>query len=149
SVCFIYFIAHQVLPNVFVLYTSFRYGWSEGKTGLVLAIMGVFVIVVQARFINRIVKRFGERQALLAGLICGGVGYAIYGLAPTGFVFLIALPVFAFMGLFGPAAQGLMTRHVEPSQQGQLQGANSSIMGITGMMGPVIFTQTFASFIGP
>jgi MFS transporter, DHA1 family, tetracycline resistance protein len=148
SVNFIYYLAHQVLSSVFVLYTSFRYSWTERTTGLTLAIMGVFIIIVQAGLVKRIVARFGERPALFAGLLCGGVGYAIYGLAPAGIIFLGALPIFAFMGLFGPAAQGLMTRHVGPSEQGQLQGANSSIMGITGMIGPGLFTLTFASFIG-
>jgi DHA1 family tetracycline resistance protein-like MFS transporter len=52
------------------------------------------------------------------------------------------------MGLVGPSAQGLMTSHVGPSEQGQLQGANSSIIGITGLIGPGLFTLTFASFIG-
>jgi DHA1 family tetracycline resistance protein-like MFS transporter len=148
SVNFIYFLAHQVLPSVFVLYTSFRYGWSERMTGLTLAIIGVFNIIVQAVLVRRIVARFGERRALFAGLLCGGVGYAIYGLAPTGIAFMGALPVFAFMGLVGPSAQGLMSRHVGPSEQGQLQGANSSIMGITGLIGPGLFTLTFANFIG-
>jgi DHA1 family tetracycline resistance protein-like MFS transporter len=148
SVNFTYFLAHQVLPSIFVLYTGFRYGWDTRVTGLSLAIIGVFNIIVQAGLVKRIVARFGERMALFAGLLCGGVGYAIYGLAPTGIAFLSALPVFAFMGLVGPAAQGLMSRRVGPSEQGQLQGANSSIMGITGMIGPGLFTLTFASFIG-
>lgn len=52
------------------------------------------------------------------------------------------------MGLYGPSAQGLMTRHVQPSEQGRLQGANNSLMGITGVIGPGIFTLTFAHFIG-
>ncbi len=148
SVNFIYFLAHQVLPSVFVLYAGFRYGWNERAVGLTLAIIGVFNIIVQAGLVKRIVARFGERLALRVGLLCGGIGYAIYGLAPTGIAFLGALPVFAFMGLVGPAAQGLMTRRVGPSEQGQLQGANSSIMGITGLIGPGLFTLTFASFIG-
>jgi DHA1 family tetracycline resistance protein-like MFS transporter len=148
SVNFIYYLAHQVLPSVFVLYASFRYGWNERAVGLTLAVIGVFTIIVQAGVVKRAVALFGERRALFAGLICGGAGYAIYGLAPVGIVFLSALPIFAFMGLFGPSAQGLMTRHVGPSEQGQLQGANSSIMGITGLIGPGLFTLTFASFIG-
>lgn len=148
SVNFIYFLAHQVLPSVFVLYAGFRYGWNERDVGLTLAIIGVFNIIVQAVLVKRIVARFGERLALFAGLLCGGIGYTIYGLAPTGIAFLCALPVFAFMGLVGPAAQGLMTRRVGPSEQGQLQGANSSILGITGLIGPGLFTLTFASFIG-
>jgi DHA1 family tetracycline resistance protein-like MFS transporter len=149
SVNFIYMLAHQVLPSVFVLYAGFRYGWDAPTTGLTLTVVGIFNIIVQAGLVKRIVTRFGERRALLAGLVCGGVGFAIFGLAPTGGAFLGALPIFAFMGLFGPAAQGLMTRHVGPSEQGQLQGANSSIIGITGLIGPGLFTLTFASFIGP
>jgi DHA1 family tetracycline resistance protein-like MFS transporter len=147
SVSFIYMLAHQVLPSVFVLYTGFRYGWNEVATGLTLAIIGVFNIIVQAGLVKRIVARFGEPRALLAGLLCGCVGYAIYGMAPTGIAFLGALPVFAFMGLVGPAAQGLMTRRVGPSEQGQLQGANGSVIAITGLIGPGLFTLTFANFI--
>ena len=148
SVNFIYWLAHQVLPSVFVLYTSFRYNWNERTMGLSLAVVGVLNIIVQAGLVKPIVARFGERLSLFTGLFCGGVGFAIYGLAPVGIVFLSAMPVFAFMGLFGPSSQGLMTRHVGPSEQGQLQGANSSLMGITGLIGPGLFTLTFASFIG-
>jgi MFS transporter, DHA1 family, tetracycline resistance protein len=50
-------------------------------------------------------------------------------------------------GLYGPSAQGLMTRRVGPSEQGKLQGALSSIMGLTGIVGPGIFTLTFARVI--
>ena len=148
SVNFIYLLAHHVLPSVFVLYASYRYGWSERMMGLTLAAVGVFNIIVQAGLVKPIVARFGERLALFVGLFFGAVGFAIFGLAPTGIVFLGSLPVFALMGLFGPAAQGLMTRRVAPSEQGQLQGANSSLFGITGLIGPGLFTLTFASFIG-
>lgn len=148
SVNFIYFLAHQVLPSVFVLYAGYRYGWNERTMGLTLAAVGIFNIIVQAGLVKPIVARFGERRALFTGLFFGAAGFAMFGLAPVGIVFWSALPVFALMGLFGPAAQGLMTRHVSPSEQGQLQGANSSLMGITGMIGPGLFTLTFASFIG-
>jgi DHA1 family tetracycline resistance protein-like MFS transporter len=149
GVTFLYFLAHQVLPSVFVLYADYRYGWKEQSVGLVLALVGICGIVIQAVGVRLAVARFGERRALLAGLLLGAAGFAIYGLAATGTVFLLAIPVFAFMGLFGPSAQGLMTRLVGPDEQGQLQGANSSIMGITGMIGPGLFTLTFARFIDP
>ena len=53
------------------------------------------------------------------------------------------------MGLFGPSVQALMSHRVQPFEQGQLQGANASIMSITGMMGPVLFTQAFSRAITP
>jgi DHA1 family tetracycline resistance protein-like MFS transporter len=149
SVSIIYYLAHHVLPSVFVLYASYRYGWNESRVGLTLAIVGITNVAIQGGLVRRIVGRFGERNALLAGLLAGMVGFAAYGLAPTGDMFMLGVPVFAFMGLFGPSAQGLMTRLVKRTEQGQLQGANSSLMGITGLIGPGLFTLTFATFIGP
>ncbi len=142
-----FYLAHQVLPSVFVLYASFRYGWNEEMVGLTLAIVGVCGMVVQGGVVKRVVADFGERRTLLAGLLFGMGGFAIFGLAPVGIIFWLGIPVFSMMGLYGPSSQGLMTRHVQPSQQGQLQGANNSIMGVAGVIGPGIFTVTFAYFI--
>ena len=143
-----FYLAHQVLPSVFVLYACFRYGWNEEMVGLTLAIVGVCGMVVQGGVVKRVVADFGERRTLLAGLLFGMGGFAIFGLAPVGIIFWLGIPVFSMMGLYGPSSQGLMTRHVQPSQQGQLQGANNSIMGVAGVIGPGIFTVTFAYFIG-
>ncbi|MGA7162013.1 MAG: TCR/Tet family MFS transporter [Bacteroidota bacterium] len=143
-----FYLAHQVLPSVFVLYASFRYGWNEEAVGLTLAIVGACGMIVQGGVVKRVVADFGERRALLAGLLFGMVGFAVFGLAPVGIIFCLGIPVFSLMGMYGPSSQGLMTRHVQPSQQGQLQGANNSIMGITGVIGPGIFTLAFARSIG-
>lgn len=147
TVSFIFYLAHYVLPSVFVLYAGYRYRWSMPMIGVTLAMVGVCNIVVQGVLVRRMVARFGERRTMIAGLAFGGAGFAIFGLAPTGALFLLGIPVLALIGLYGPAAQAIMTHHVSPSEQGQLQGANSSIMGITGMVGPALFTLTFASFI--
>jgi DHA1 family tetracycline resistance protein-like MFS transporter len=37
-----------------------------------------------------------------------------------------------------------MSRRVSASEQGQLQGANASLMGVANMLGPGLFTQVFA-----
>ena len=83
-----------------------------------------------------------------SGLIFGAAGFAIYGAATTGLVFLVGVPVMALWGFAGPAAQGLMTRRVGPSEQGRLQGANASIQGIANLVGPGLFAFTFAYVIG-
>lgn len=143
----LYLLAHYVLPSTFVLYVSYRYGWSETLTGVTLAIVGVCNVLVQAVLVRRVVPSMGERRALLLGLGFGIAGFIVYALAPVGWGFWLGIPVFALMGFFGPALQSLMSRHVSAQEQGQLQGANSSLMGLTGMVGPVIFTQTFAAAI--
>jgi DHA1 family tetracycline resistance protein-like MFS transporter len=143
----LYYLAHHVLPSVFVLYVTFRYGWDERTVGLTLTGVGIWGILVQGTLVRPIVRRFGERNAILGGLFFGASGFALYGLAPSASVFWIAVPVGGLMALFGPAAQTLMSRRVEPSEQGLLQGANSSLMGLTGLIGPPLFTFTFARFI--
>lgn len=137
-------LAHNVLPSIFVLYTGYRYGWSPGQVGLTLMLTGVLGIVVQAGLVGPVVKRVGERGAMLLGLAAGAIGFAWYGWAPTGWLYLAGAPVFALSGLIGPGMQGLMTRRVGPSEQGQLQGANAMLMGLAAIFGPPLFGLTFA-----
>lgn len=148
TVNFLYFLSHQVLQSVFVLYASYRYSWSQQTVGLTLAAVGVGSMIVQGGLVRPIVKAIGERRALFLGLSSGALGMLWWGLAPTGPWFWAAIPFGSLMGLYGPSAQGLMTRRVGPSEYGQLQGASSSIMGIAGLFGPGLFTMTFALFIG-
>ncbi|WHZ24487.1 MAG: putative MFS-type transporter [Nitrospira sp.] len=142
-------LAHVVLPSVAVLYLGYRYGWGPSAVGFTLAAVGACAMIVQGTLVNPITTRLGERRTLLIGLLCGAAGFAIYGLAPTPLVYCFGIPVMAFWGLAGPSAQVFMTRRVSPSEQGQLQGAIASLTGIAGLIGPSLFAQTFAAFIGP
>src|SRR5450631_4497505 len=141
-------LAHVVLPSTFVLYATYRYGWDTTTVGLTLAAVGICSMAVQGTTIGPIVKRFGERRALLLGLGSGAAGFLIYGLASTGPLFWIGIPVMALWGVAGAAAQALMTRLVAADQQGQLQGATSSVQSVSQLVGPFLFTLTFAYFIG-
>jgi DHA1 family tetracycline resistance protein-like MFS transporter len=149
AVLFLYWLAHQVLASVFVLYAGHRYGWGPREVGLTLAFVGVCTAVVQGGLVRPIVRRFGERRTLLAGLLFGSAGFTLYALAPTGLAFVLTVPIFAPMGLFTPSYQSLATRRVASTEQGRLQGANSSTLGLTGMIGPALFTQVFAYAIEP
>ena len=141
-------LAHVVLPSTFVLYATYRYGWDTTTVGLTLALVGICSMAVQGAAIGPIVKRFGERRALLLGLGCGALGFLIYGAAPTGPLFWLGIPVMALWGVAGAAIQALTTQRVAPDQQGQLQGATSSVQSLSQLVGPFLFTLTFAYFIG-
>lgn len=141
-------LAHAALPATFVLYASYRYGWDARAVGLALAAIGASSAIVQGGLVGPLVRRYGERRILLGGLLAGAVGFAIYGFAPTGVAFLAGVPALALWGVAGPAGQGLMSRHVGADEQGALQGANGSLLGIATMIGPLMFATTFAWFIG-
>lgn len=144
SIGFLYQMGYVVLPVIFVLYTSHRYGWTPATMGLTMMATGISNIVVQMLLIGPVVKRVGERGALLLGLGSGCVGFAVYGLAAEGWIYLLGVPLFALTGFVQPGLQGLMTRKVAPSEQGQLQGANGAIGGVAGILAPSIFGLSFA-----
>ena len=144
-VLFLMNLAHFSLPAIAVLYMGYRYGWGEVAVGLVLAGVGVCAMIVQGGLVSRVVPKIGERRALALGLLFGALGFFIYGLAPTGLLFLAAIPVMSLWGFAMPSAQAIMTRHVSVSEQGQLQGATASLMSLAGIFAPALFAQTFAA----
>jgi DHA1 family tetracycline resistance protein-like MFS transporter len=139
--------AHQVLPAVFVIYAGYRYGWGPGMVGLTLAMVGVASAIAQGLLVGRIIGWLGERWTLIGGMSAGCLGMLVYGLAPTGYLFWIGVPIMGLWGLASPASQSLMSRRVGPDEQGQLQGANTSLQSIAGIIGPGVFAATFAYFL--
>ncbi len=142
-------LAHDSLPNTFVLYSTARFAFDERAIGLSLTVVGVSSLVVQGLIVGRTVAAIGEYRSLLAGLGIGLVAQLLLGLAPTSVLFLFALPVWSFFGLTGASLQAIATREVAPNEQGQLQGALASLRSIVTLVTPVLYTGTFALFIGP
>jgi MFS transporter, DHA1 family, tetracycline resistance protein len=149
AVVTLYYLAHNSLPSMWALYTEYRYGWSHGDVGLSLALVGVCAAIVSGALVGPFVKRFGERRSVLTGLTCGTLGFVGFALAVSGWMMYAVIPFIALWGIAAPAIQSLMSRRVDPSSQGKLQGAINSLRAITGMAGPVLFTQVFALAISP
>ena len=140
-------LAHSSLPNMFVLYATYRYGWDGRSVGGALAAVGICQAVVGGLLVRPAVARFGERRTMILGLSAGLVGFVTFGLAPTGAWCIAGIVVLSLWGLAGPALNGLMTRRVAASAQGQLQGAVSSLAGLAGLVAPSVYTSIFAGFI--
>lgn len=134
-------LAHDSLVSIYVLYAGYRYGWSARDVGIALAVVGVCSLIVQGGLVGPIVRRIGERRAVLLGTAIGACGFALYGVADTGRLFLLATPLVALWGIAGPSLQALMTQRVGPDRQGALQGAIQSLGGIAGVIAPLVFTQ--------
>ena len=137
-------LAHEALPNTFVLYADQRYGWSETHVGLVLALVGIGSLIVSMLVVRPAVRILGERGAALTGLACGILAFLVFGLAPTGELFLFGLIFMALWGIANPSLQAMMSHRIDASEQGQLQGALGSMRAVSGMIGPLLFTQVFA-----
>jgi DHA1 family tetracycline resistance protein-like MFS transporter len=148
-VTFLSQLAHTSLPSIYVLYAGYRYGWGPDQVGFLLAGVGVASMVVQGGLVQPIVNRIGERPALLLGLICASLGMTWYGTAWIGVLTWIGVPIAAFWGLFNATSQSVMSQRVSASEQGQLQGAISSVTAFAGIIGPIFFANVFARSIDP
>ena len=144
---FVFYLAHQVLPSIWVLYTSYRYHWSVGATGASLAVVGLTAAVVQGGLTRIAVARLGEEKAALAGLFIGTLSYAGYGLATEGWMIYAILAVGSLAGITTPSLQGLISRNVGADEQGSVQGALVSLASVAGIVGPPIATGLFSHFI--
>ena len=145
---FLLYFAHHVFSAVFVLYAAYRYGWTAWEVGALLALVGVLDMLVQGVLVGPVAKRYGDRATMVFGLFGGAVGLACMGFAPTSLAFVLAMLPNALWGLAMPTLQSLMTRRVSDSEQGQLQGANSAVASIAGVVSPLFFGWIYSLSVG-
>ena len=143
------FLAHDAIPNTWVLYTTYRFDFDQRAIGVSLAIVGAASLVVNGFLVGRVVKRIGEYNALLTGIGFGIVSELLFCFAPTTWLLLGTLPIYALAGLSGGPFQSIATREVQPNEQGQLQGALTALRSMVTLVTPGLYTGIFALFVGP
>ena len=142
-------LAHDSLPSTWVLFTTYRFGWTEAQNGLSLALVGLMFGLVQGGVAGKFVARFGERTALLFGLSIGALGFLLYGLATQSWMLYAVIALTSIGGVAGPALMSMITKLVPASEQGALQGALSSIQSLAAIAGPLMATSLFGYFTSP
>ncbi len=142
------YIAQNSLLNVYVLYTNYRYGWTDRTVGISLAALGVITVLYGLFLVKRASKLVGDERAVQLGLFGGSIGYLIFGMARTGLGFVFGMPLLNLVAIAWPGSQSIMSRMAGPEEQGQMQGAINSLRGIAGILGPGLFTWVFAKAVG-
>ncbi len=146
---FLYQIAHDSLPAVWMFYTQHKFGWNPQQMGLSLTFVGVMTVIVMGGLTGVVVPRLGERRAILLGFGLMTVGFLGYAFASQGWMIYPALAIGSLGGIANPAVQSVMSKQAGPSAQGELQGANASIASVAAVLSPIFMTQTFSYFSSP
>ena len=143
---FVWMTAHFVYPIIWAFYTIEAFGWSEGMIGLSLAYVGLTSAAVQGGLIRFVIPRIGEARAVAAGIFCMAGATLIYLFAQSPWWVPVAITLGSLQGLVQPSINGLMSRAVDETSQGELQGAVASLSSLASVAGPPLFTYTFFAF---
>jgi DHA1 family tetracycline resistance protein-like MFS transporter len=149
AVMFLYFLSTAVYPAIWAFWGIAAFGWSEATVGLTLAAFGLVTAIVQGGLTGPAVRRLGERNTVVLGLIAGTIALFGYGLAPGLLTVLVLLVIHAPEGFVHPALTALMSREAPEDAQGELQGGIASLQSIGLIIGTVLFAQVFGWFMKP
>ncbi|MEA2738274.1 MAG: transporter, family, tetracycline resistance protein, partial [Acetobacteraceae bacterium] len=136
------------LQSTFVLANEVRFGWDTRHNGLALAVAGLGSAIVQGFLVRRIVPALGERRAAMIGGVLAACAYLCIGLAPFGWVVVVGIMIQSVGAITSPAIQGLVSASASAENQGETQGALSSVQGLTAIVSPLVATWVFSTFTG-
>ncbi|OIQ27595.1 MAG: tetracycline resistance MFS efflux pump [Crocinitomix sp. MedPE-SWsnd] len=139
-------LSGRVMESIWTFFTKTAFEWSPAAIGVSLGVVGLLVGIVQAVVVGKVVKRFGKKKAILAGFVLSTVGLFGISVAFSETILYIALIPYILGGIAGPTMQGLMSNSVKENEQGNLQGALTSMISLTAVLGPLIYTTLFFTF---
>lgn len=145
-IVFIYNVAFFVYPGVWAYFGAERFGWGPGMIGLSLGVFGVGIAFMQGVLIRPILRVIGERNAVLLGCSVHLLAFVLIAFVSNGWVALALTPLASLGSIAAPALQGIMSRTAMDNQQGELQGAVTSINAVATIIAPLLVTQTFWFF---
>ncbi|QNQ07597.1 MFS transporter [Sphingomonas alpina] len=142
---FFWQLAHMVYPATWAFWAAIRFGWSPAEIGWSLAFVGLISVIFQAGLSGRIIARIGERRALVIGLGSGGLTFLIFAFITASWQAYALFLLSACSGLVFPAMNGLLSRMVDATRQGSLQGGIGSMGSVSQILGPLLLTQALAT----
>ncbi len=143
---FLIYLGAQAVQGNWNFFTIYRFNWSEKMVGISLAVVGVLVGAVQAGLTRVINPRIGNEKSIYLGLSLYTLGLVLFAFATEGWMMFAFLVPYCLGGICGPSLQSVISGHVPPSHQGELQGALTSLMSLTTIIGPLVMNSTFAYF---
>src|SRR5271163_30380 len=139
----VFTVIGQVGGTVWVLYGYDQFAWTPFWIGMSLACFGFLHAIAQAFIAGPMAERWGERFALLTGVITDGTASVAIAFATRGWMAFALMPLFCLGGVGMPALQSLMTGKVDSRGQGRLQGVLASLNSLVSIAGPLAISAVY------
>ncbi|MEO7001175.1 MAG: MFS transporter [Ktedonobacterales bacterium] len=135
----LYTLAFAGMESVFALLTQRQLGWGAVQNGYLFTYIGVIVVVMQGGLVGLLVKRFGERSLLVAGLMLLGVGLALLPFGANLVILLIGVSVLSLGdGAVTPTISTLLSFASADEAQGATLGLAQGLSSLGRMLGPLL-----------
>lgn len=131
-------LAQFILHSTWVLFTTFRFGWSPTDNGWSLFVVGLVNALMQGVLLGRLIDRLGEGRLIVAGLASGAVALLLYGFVPRGWMMYAVIGANLLGVIVGPAVQGAVSKNVDPRAQGVSMGSLNAIASVMMVAAPLI-----------
>lgn len=141
----IYIAAHS-LQSTWVYITMEKFQWAEKTVGYSLGMAGLMVGLVQGLLIRIIIPKLGQKWSVYIGLMFYTFGLLLFAFAEKGWMMFVFLVPYCLGGVAGPSLQSIMSGQVPANEQGELQGALTSLISLTSIIGPLLMTGLFYHF---
>lgn len=146
---FLIYVASHAVQSSWSFYNIQKFGWTEAQVGYSLAAVGIMVSFVQGFLIRKAIPALGQTRSVLVGLVLYSAGMVLFAFASQGWMMYAFIAVYCLGGISGPALQGYISSHVPANAQGELQGALTSLISVTSIIGPLLMNNLFAWFTRP
>lgn len=144
----IYIAGHAIHSN-WTFYTIEKFNWDEKLIGASLGVIGFMMALVQGGLIRYINPRLGNKKSIYVGLSFYTLGLLLFAFSTQSWMLFAFMVPYCMGGIAGPALQAVISSQVPLNEQGILQGALTSLMSATSIIGPPIMTNLFAYFTKP
>ncbi len=148
SLVLIYLAGHAVQSN-WSFFNIEKFHWTPKMIGISLGAVGLLVATVQGGLIRVINPKIGNEKSVYFGLGLYALGLLLFSFASESWMMFVFLIPYCLGGIAGPALQSIISGHVPSNEQGELQGALTSLISVTSIIGPLLMTNSFAYFTGP
>ncbi|OYU55712.1 MAG: tetracycline resistance MFS efflux pump [Chitinophagaceae bacterium BSSC1] len=148
SLVLVYIAAHAVQSN-WSFFNIEKFHWTPKMIGISLGLVGLLVGGVQGGLVRVINPKIGNEKSVYFGLALYALGLLLFAFASESWMMFVFLIPYCLGGICGPALQAIISGHVPANEQGELQGALTSLMSVTSIIGPIVMTGSFAYFTGP
>ena len=143
---FLIHLAGHAVQSTWTFFSMLKFSWTEADIGYSLGFVGIMVVLVQAVLVGWFVKTLGNQRTVIIGFVLWGVGMLTFAFAEYGWMLYLGIIPYTLGGIAGPTVQGIMSNQFPDTEQGELQGALTSLIALTSIIGPVLMTSIFSYF---